>query len=376
MYTLKVLAVDDEPNMCAAIHRAMHGYELAIQNFDEPVVYEVETAGSGEEAIQKINDLKPDILLLDYKLPGMSGLDVLDHIEARKDKMVTIMITAFASLDTAVSAIKSGAFDFLAKPFTPAELRKKVSKASESLILARQIERLNAEKRQVRFQFISVLGHELKAPLGAIEGYLLMFKDKSIGNILEDYYPMLDRCLIRVEQMRKLIADLLELTKIESGQRKRELIDINLNDVARMSIETLIPEANHKSITINLPDEPQINMKADREEIEMIFNNLISNAVKYNRQNGKIDISLSKQDSTVQLIVKDTGIGLTKEEAAKLFGEFVRIKNSKTKDILGSGLGLSTLKKIAEMYDGEINVDSQPDEGSTFTMTLKEDSSN
>jgi signal transduction histidine kinase len=111
-------------------------------------------------------------------------------------------------------------------------------------------------------------------------------------------------------------------------------------------------------------------LQADRGEIEIMLNNLVSNAVKYNRDGGRVDVTLSGGVEGVTMAVKDTGIGMTKEETAKLFGEFVRIKNTKTRNIMGSGLGLSILRKLANMYGGEVTVESQPDVGTTFTVRL------
>ena len=371
MDTLKVVIVDDELGMRQGMHRALHNYNITLPDIEDVVKFEIDTAEDGEEALAKIESIKPDILLLDYKLPDMTGLEILEKIQGHEDTPLTIMVTAYASLETAVSAIKSGAFDFLAKPFTPAELRATIGKASQSLILARQVKKLNEERKQVRFQFISVLGHELKAPLGAIEGYLNMMDERISGDELVSYNDMIKRCLVRTEQMKKLIIDLLEMTKIESGNRQREFKEIDLAEIARQSIETMLPDAQKRDIKVNLEaDFPSI-MIADREEMEIVFNNLISNAVKYNRDSGKVDVIISRKDDLFSITVKDTGIGLSDKELEKLFKEFVRIKNSKTKSISGSGLGLSTIKKIAQLYGGEAIVESTPDVGSTFSITLK-----
>jgi len=112
-------------------------------------------------------------------------------------------------------------------------------------------------------------------------------------------------------------------------------------------------------------------MLCDASEIEIVLNNLISNAVKYNRRHGSVDVFLNRDGEYVEIKVSDTGIGMTPEETAKLFGEFVRIKNEKTRQITGSGLGLSIVKKIAQLYDGTVNVTSEPDKGSTFTVRLR-----
>lgn len=376
MEKLRILVTDDELGMRMAVVRSLRDFRLDLDEIGEEVEFETDTAGSGEEALEKIHRRRPDILLLDHKLPGISGLDVLEKMaeDGITATVQTVMITAYASLDTAVSAIKKGAFDFLAKPFTPAELKTTVSKAAENLMMSRHARRLAREKRQLRFQFISVLAHELKSPLNAVEGYLTIIKDQPeavTGREMLD--GMIGRCLTRTEQMRKLIVDLLEITRIESGQKKRELGQINLREVAERAIETALPEALKRSIKLELEAETGVDMLADRDEIEIILNNLISNAVKYNRDGGRVDVNISRSNGQVLISVADTGIGMSDEELGQLFNEFSRIKNEKTRGILGSGLGLSIVKKLAAFYGGECTVKSRPGKGSTFSVSLYRD---
>ena len=189
----------------------------------------VEQAESGEEALDKIDAQPPDILLLDHKMPGISGLEVLDRLAGRETDMLTIMITAYASIETAVTATKRGAYDFLAKPFTPEELKSTIRKAAVRLVLAKQARRLAEEKRRVRFEFIRVLGHEFKAPLDAVTGYLDILQSHRLGEALPAYDELLGRSLARIDGMRKLIADLLDLTRIESGEKARELAPVDLS---------------------------------------------------------------------------------------------------------------------------------------------------
>ena len=282
------------------------------------------------------------------------------------------MITAYASIETAVVATKRGAYDFLAKPFTPDELKSTVRKAAIRIMLARQARKLAEEKRQVRFQFIRVLGHELKAPLNAIDGFLQLIKNHTLGGDVGAYDEIVGRCSVRVDHMRKLIVDLLDMTRIESGQKSRDLGTVDVREIARTSIETILPTAQPRNIAIELHADGPVTMTADRGEIEMILNNLISNAVKYNRDNGRVDVRVDRSGQVVTIAVTDTGIGMSKEETAKLFGEFVRIKNARTRSILGSGLGLSIVKRLAMLYDGSATVESEPDVGSTFTVVLKD----
>jgi signal transduction histidine kinase len=208
--------------------------------------------------------------------------------------------------------------------------------------------------------------------LNAIEGYLHILDDRVAGNDLEKYDNMVKRSLSRIGGMRKLIFDLLDLTRIESGQKQREVREVNIIEAVSASLETIQPNADDKNITLNLHAPDTLLMNGDLGELEIIFNNLISNAVKYNKDGGKVDITISKADDIVTIKVADTGIGMKPEEKDRLFEEFVRIKNEKTRDIEGSGLGLSILKRLSALYSGNVSVESEFGVGSTFTMHLKD----
>lgn len=368
---LDVLVVDDEFGMRRGAERALKDMTVSLPDINGEVRFNIRTAATGKELEEKLQEKPTDILILDHILPDMAGLDILERLTKSSIDLLVIMITAYASLENAVTATRRGAYDFLAKPFTPEELRGAVRKAARHLILQRQARRLAEEKRQIRFQFISVLAHELKAPISAIEGYIQMMRERSVGERLADYDRILDRCILRIEGMRKMIADLLDLTAIESGQRQRTFTLINLGEIARQALENVKTEAQNRRILINLDIPEQAQMEADRAEIEIIFNNLISNAVKYNRDGGQVDVSARTSPDEIIIQVRDTGIGLTEEESKRLFSDFCRIKNEKTRHILGSGLGLSTVKKIVNLYHGDITVESQPDVGSTFTVVLR-----
>lgn len=372
METLKLLVCDDEMGMRKGVARALRDFSVDLPDVDETVRFEIDQAETGEETLEKIGADPPQILLLDLKLPGISGLDVLEELHKKDVETLTVMITAYASIETAVRATKQGAYDFLAKPFTPTELKNTVTKAAKHLMVARQARKLAQEKRQVRFQFISVLAHELKAPINAVEGYLNVLRDGTVNDNPEAVAQVVRRSIDRIRGMRKMIDDLLDLTRIESGQKKREIQRVDVRELAQRAVETMAPDAQARNIAIELKAEGDLSLWADSGEIEIILNNLVSNAVKYNKDNGRVDVNLSRQNGAITIAVKDTGIGMTKEEAAKLFNDFVRIRNARTSGILGSGLGLSIVKKLAQLYEGNVKVDSEPDAGSTFTVTLND----
>lgn len=370
METLKVLVVDDESEMRRAVARTLRTYTVRIADAGKEFRFETTEAGTGEDALAAIESAPPDLVLLDHKLPGISGVDVLDRLGETRPDLLVVMITAYASLETAVLATRRGAYDFLAKPFTPDELRSALFKAAKHLVIQREARRLAEERKRVRFEFMRVVVHEMKAPLAAVEGYLMMMHDRTLGTELASYDRAIDRATTRLGGMRKLIVDLLDLTRIESGQKKREIASVDAVDAARSAMEVSALAAAERGITMELHADGPVPMVADREELELVLNNLVSNAVKYNRDQGRVDVTVAREERGVVLRVADTGIGMSPEESARLFGEFVRIKNDRTRNIPGSGLGLSIVKKIAILYGGDVSVESTPDVGTAFTVVL------
>jgi len=370
---LRVLVVDDELGIRMAIAKALRGAVVEVPEFNSSFALTVESAESAEDALDMIHQAAPDILLLDQKLPGMSGIELVEKMATESISVLTIMITAYASLETAVAATRSGAFDFLAKPFTPYELRACLFKAAKHIVLQRQAMKLVAERKRVRFEFLSVVAHELKSPTAAVEGYLMMMKDRVMGDQLDDYNDVVDRAIFRLSGMHKLIADLLDLTRIESGHKRREVTEVDLMRVAEMSAEAGRERGAPRGITVNVASDGPTTMVADAGEIELILNNFVSNAVKYNRDAGNVDVTIGRRDDgMMHITVKDTGIGMKPDDVKRLFGEFVRIKNEKTRRIEGSGLGLSIVKKLVDMYAGHVDVSSEWEVGSTFHVVLKD----
>jgi signal transduction histidine kinase len=231
-------------------------------------------------------------------------------------------------------------------------------------------DKMEQEGKKIRYQFLSVLSHELKAALNALEGYLRMMQEKQAGDRIEDYTAPIERSLQRIQGMRNLIMDLLDFTKIRLERKEEKISEVNLGEVASAAIVTVQPYAIQMDVTVSLDLRSDAVIMADPDDIEIVFNNLISNAVKYNKIGGKVEIAIDSVDSEAIIIVSDTGIGITKNDTENLFTEFVRIKNEKTRNISGSGLGLSIVKKVIELYHGTINVESTPDIGTVFTIRL------
>lgn len=368
MEKLKVLVVDDEPGICSGINRILSRHSVGFPFMDENIGFTVQETYNGEDAVAILNECVPDIILLDNKLPGMLGIEVLEYINKKRMETVVLMITSYASLELAVKATNHGAHDFIPKPFTPHELRSAIESVTKHIFLKRMTRKLNKEGKQIRFQFLSVLSHELKTPLNAIEGYLRIMQDRQAGNNIDAYDKIIDRSLLRVKGMRSLILDMLDLTKIESGKKKREVTPVNLVDIAKISIDTMGPISIQKDVKIYLECPEEVMLVADHDEMEIIFNNLLSNAIKYNIEGGRVDFIIREDQGSVNILIRDTGIGMGEDDIPRLFDEFVRIKNEQTKNITGSGLGLSIVKKLVRLYKGDIRVESRPGEGSTFML--------
>ena len=279
MPRLKILVVDDEPGIRSGVSRILRNFRVDYPFMEEPYDFEVFEASTGEEGITNIEEKQPDIVLLDNKLPGIQGIEVLETIRKKQLNIIVVMITSYASLELAVKATSDGAYDFIPKPFTPQELKSSIENITKKVFLKKMTKTLQDTGRQIRFQFLSVLSHELKTPLNAIEGYLNMAKEHQLGEKIEDYDQILERSLERIKGMRTLILDLLDLTKASSNKVKREPVQVNLGQIARMALDTMRPYSIQRDINVTLHTPDNIIISADPDEMEIIFNNLLSNAI-------------------------------------------------------------------------------------------------
>lgn len=223
----------------------------------------------------------------------------------------------------------------------------------------------------IKSQFVSMVSHELKAPVAAVYGFLKLFGDDSIKLNDEQRKEYLRRSMIRLDSLLKMVNDLLDISRMELKTVKKEIIEISIPDVLRSVLELFQLEIRDKRIEINLNADKDISsVNADSDEINRLFTNLVSNAIKYNNERGTININITSSGNFLLTEIKDSGIGLRPEEKNKLFSEFFRAKNEKTKNIGGTGLGLSIVKKIVDSYSGKIEVESEYGEGTTFRIYL------
>ncbi|MEA3392591.1 MAG: ATP-binding protein [Candidatus Marinimicrobia bacterium] len=219
-------------------------------------------------------------------------------------------------------------------------------------------------------EFINMVAHELKAPLGAIKGYIEMVVDKQLGENSDLYDNYLRRSLTRSEAMLALLQDLLNIFRMDAHTVRREIERMDAGELLNETLEFFHSDIRKSKLKLEVNIDNDLFIEADREEIRRVYTNLISNAIKYNKENGLIRIKARTEDTYVVITVEDSGIGMTKEESERLFEEFFRAKNIYTRKISGTGLGMTILKKIVDEYDGKISVSSKYEKGSIFTVHL------
>ena len=333
--------------------------------------YQVETAEDGSTGLEKIRNLKPDLALVDLKMPGISGFEVLEKIKEIDPNLIPIVITGYATVESAVEAMKKGAYDFLPKPFTPEELRIIINRALERRSLALEAETLRQEKKLLEENFITMVSHQLRSPLVAIQQYFEVILAGLVGQVDKKQKEMILRAQERLGSLLQLINDWLDLAQINKGQLVDKFRPVALEKILAKQVEFLNPLALEYCVTLELePVSASALVMGDEQTLEQVFANLISNAIKFNKPAGSVRISLREENGFIAVEVKDTGIGIAKEHLPFIFAQFYRVSRSESHKTKGTGLGLSIAKKIVEAHNGSIEVASEPGQGSSFSVRL------
>jgi signal transduction histidine kinase len=196
------------------------------------------------------------------------------------------------------------------------------------------------------------------------------------GEVTQKQEQLLSRAKERTKGLLDLIKDLLDLSKIEAGKMVQYKELLNLQEVIQRVVDLMKAQAENKKLDLQFSPPSQISMiLADRNSMEGIFTNLISNAIKYTPEGGRVIVQVSEEGGFVNASVSDTGIGIKKEDLSRIFDKFYRVKSSETRQIVGTGLGLSIVKSIVDAHLGSISVESEEGGGTTFTVLLPKESS-
>jgi signal transduction histidine kinase len=227
------------------------------------------------------------------------------------------------------------------------------------------------ELDKAKSTFVSMVAHELRAPLAAIEGYLDVILEGVGGDDPQKMHRILERSRERTRGLLALINDLLAISRMQAGRLAKEKEKLQLSVLLKEVAEWMKGEALEKNVTIEMgvPDDLPL-VQANREDVTRVFTNLLDNAIKYNHEGGRVFLRAGADDAFVRVEVQDTGIGIPKKDLAHLFDEFYRVKSKETRAITGTGLGLAIAKKIIEGHNGHIEVESRLHQGSTFRVLL------
>ncbi len=230
-----------------------------------------------------------------------------------------------------------------------------------------EIRRLAMEKER----FIRTMVHELKSPLGAVRSLIEVTTDKSLGDDLDSYLPLLRRAEERIDGLVRLINDLLLLSRSEQAQAPGEPQLVEIPPAVSAALAALAEPIAARNLSASAelePDLPSVLLPPD--DLDLILANLLGNAVKYNREGGSVKLRGYRQHQWVRLDIEDTGVGIAPENLDRVFTEFFREKRPETQELEGSGLGLAIVKRLVERAGGRVQVSSRQGEGSTFTVLL------
>jgi signal transduction histidine kinase len=354
----KILIIDDEEAMRDSCRQVL-----------EKDRHTVEEAKNGEIGMKKVDSFHPDLVLLDLKMPGLSGLEVLEHLTRTNPHLIVVVITGYATVESAVDAMKQGAYDYLPKPFTPDELRLIIRRGLERRRYILKTEKLEREKESMRKTFVSMVSHELRSPLAAVQQNLMVITGGMAGQISDKSREILLRMKDRIKGLIGLTTDWLDLSRIESGEMTTEMGQVDIPPVLVEVMDMLKTLADESEVSLeSRMKDPFPHVHGNRETIQMLFTNLIHNGIKYNRRGGKVTIILEKSGREAKIQVQDTGVGIPEDKILLIFEQFYRTKEKQ--GVVGSGLGLSIAQKIVEAHKGRLEVTSRVGKGTTFTVYL------
>ena len=383
----RLLVVDDEESVA-----------LTVSEVLRQEGFRVETASSGSEAVKLLDVAEYDLVLTDLHMEGGDGISVLSEIQQRSPLTISIVLTGFASVETAISAMRSGAYDYLVKPCNIEDLKHTVKRGVEHrLLMLREreararLEEFNrelqkrveertielvrrneelAEANRAKDIFLATLSHELRTPLTPVLGWVNLLKTGGLDK--SGTMQALDTIERNARLQARLVDDLLDISRIVTGKLQFEREPVDLNVIVRSAANTMRGQAEQRGveITSNLPPVSLV-VQGSPVRLEQIVLNLLSNAVKFTEPGGRVTMSVQATDGQASVIVEDTGIGIAPEFLPHVFESFRQADGSTTRQHGGLGLGLAIVRALARMHDGHVRAESDGiGKGARFILTL------
>ncbi len=386
----RILVIDDEETVL-----------ISIQGVLELDGYQVAATTSGVHALELAQRQFFDLVLTDLRLADIDGLELLSDLQRISPESVTITLTGYASLDTALTALRQGAYDYLIKPCDVLQLRTSVQRGLErsrlsiqlrkrvaeleqanetirvlNLELEQRVERATADLREqitARDEFMATVSHDLKSPLTFIKGMANLRRRRAVATAetapLVDALDQIETCAGRMAQM---LDELVDAGRLEAGrplELRRDMTD--LVELARQRVAEHQQTTDRHVLHVST-DVPDLIGIWDRVRLGRVLDNLVGNAVKYTPRGGTIEVRIDVElqpDRWAVLRISDSGEGIPDSDLPYIFERFRRGRNVEGR-IPGTGIGLSGARSIPEQHGGSIAVESEVGQGTTVTVRL------
>ncbi len=387
----QLLLIDDEEEIVKALRRQFRRD------------YEVYIAHSANEGYEIMMNTPIQVIISDQRMPGMNGSEFFGKIKAEFPDAVRLLLTGYADIQAVIAAINDGnVYRYITKPWDPVELDTIVREAFERYQLIVDNRKLLSELKSVNTQleqrvarrtaelqdanerlkalnaqkdmFLGMAAHDLRSPLTVLQGYsdLLMHPRSNIEDMREFVVIIHDTLL----QMLGLLDDILDITAIESGRLTLRPQPVNIDGFVERVIKLNRLIGMQKQIETRVEVERDLPLVTfDPQRIEQVLNNLLSNAYKFSHTDTQVIVRACRVGSMIEFSVTDRGQGIRPEEIDMVFGEFQRVSTRPTADEHSTGLGLSICKRIIDLHQGQIAVESAFGTGSRFSFTLPLDAS-
>lgn len=367
-----ILAVDDNPRNLQLITSLLSqkGYKVVVAN-------------SGENALKYLMLKKPDLILLDIMMPGMSGHEVCEEIGKRPDLVgvPVIFLTAKSELNDIVTGFRLGAVDYITKPFRGVEVIARIETHLELRRIRTELELKNEiiaqETNMLRKaiaekdRFFSILSHDLRAPLAGFQAVTELLENNIHNLSTEEAVQFISTIADSARQLNKLLENLLSWAQLQLGTLKPNPGNFDVFYLVETAINSQKTLAQQKDIIIENQVNKSLQVFADYQMTFTIFRNLISNAIKFSSRSSRITLHHNPSaEGYVSVAISDSGIGMSPETLQNLFRLDVKVSRSGTEGEASSGLGLILCKDLAERNKGTISVSSVEGQGSTFNVSL------
>lgn len=383
----RLLVVDDEESL-----------RITTAAILEKEGYAVDTASSGDEAIDLLSQKDYDLVLTDLHMEGGDGLSVLNQIRRHSPLTISVVLTGFASVESAIAALQEGAYDYLVKPCDIDSMKHTIRRGVEHrrLMLAEQkartdleqlnldlerrivertaeLTRLNAEladANRAKDVFLATLSHELRTPLTPVVGWIKLLRSGHLDE--KSVAQALDAIERNAWLQSKLIDDLLDTSRIATGKLHFEPKPTDLNTIVKAAIDTVRESAASRNIQLSVSLWPStVVVMGEPVRLQQIAWNLISNAIKFTEPGGKVTVATKSEGSQARLIVTDTGIGIEPDFLPHVFDRFKQADGSTSRRHGGLGLGLAIADALTKMHGGKIEAESGgAGQGSRFTLHM------